>query len=104
MSVWTIIAIAASTESSPAGSLPSPPPQSWQSATRGARAMIRQRVGTVGGPPRGRAVGIGVAMAALVLVAGCAIQINNPTGFGTGVTPSATAAPTAPNPTPFTGP
>lgn len=58
--------------------------------------MGRQRGGSVStaGPPRGRAVGFGVALAALGLVAGCAVQVNNPAGFGPGLTPSATAGPT----------
>lgn len=60
--------------------------------------MGRQRGGALGtvGTRRGRAVGLGGALAALGLVAGCAVQVNNP-GFGAGATPSATAGPTGPN-------
>jgi hypothetical protein len=48
--------------------------------------------GAMAGPSRGRAVGLGVALTALGLVAGCAVQVNNP-GFAAGPTPSATAGP-----------
>jgi hypothetical protein len=60
--------------------------------------MGRQRGGALGtvGPRRGRAVGLGVALTALGLVAGCAVQVNNP-GFAAGPTPSATAAPSGAN-------
>jgi hypothetical protein len=60
--------------------------------------MGRQWDGAVS--TRGRAVGIGVALAAFGLVAGCAVQVNNP-GFGAGLTPSATAGPTGTNRAPL---
>jgi hypothetical protein len=46
--------------------------------------------GRTAGRSKGRAVGLGVALIALGLVTGCAVQVNNP-GFVAGPTPSATA-------------
>jgi hypothetical protein len=55
--------------------------------------------GGMAGPSRGRAVELGVALAALGLAAGCAVQVNNP-GFAAGPTPSATAGPAVATRTP----